>query len=221
MKMLDIGVGGGRTTVHFAKAVEEYWGVDYSEEMIAACRKRFEADSRRVRFAVCDARAMTICPDGFFSFILFSFNGIDYVSHQDRLRVFKEVQRVARPGGLFCFSTHNLQALQRFELKAQLCKDIRRTAENLSEWLLLRCYYNHILSLQKLRRSSYAIVNDGVHGKGLLTYYIRPAEQLKQLRSFRFDNVRVYRLSTGDVVGDEIELNSVDDAWLYYLCTIP
>jgi ubiquinone/menaquinone biosynthesis C-methylase UbiE len=40
MKMLDIGVGGGRTTLHFAQAAEEYWAIDYSDEMIAACRKK-------------------------------------------------------------------------------------------------------------------------------------------------------------------------------------
>ena len=67
MKMLDIGVGGGRTTVHFAQAAEEYWAIDYSEEMIAACRERFRDVSNKVRFAVCDARAMNICPDSFFS----------------------------------------------------------------------------------------------------------------------------------------------------------
>ena len=109
MKMLDIGVGGGRTTLHFAQAAEEYWAIDYSEEMIVACRKRFRDASSKVRFAVCDASAMNICPDSFFSFILFSFNGIDCISHEDRFRVFKEVQRVGRAGGLFCFSTHNLR----------------------------------------------------------------------------------------------------------------
>ncbi len=103
MKMLDIGVGGGRTTVHFAQAAEEYWGIDYSEEMIRACRKRFRDASSKVKFAVCDARAMNICPDSFFSLILFSYNGIDYISHEDRFRVFKEVQRVGSAGGLFCF----------------------------------------------------------------------------------------------------------------------
>ena len=38
MKMLDLGVGAGRTTNYFAPLVAEYIGVDYSAEMIAACR---------------------------------------------------------------------------------------------------------------------------------------------------------------------------------------
>jgi ubiquinone/menaquinone biosynthesis C-methylase UbiE len=221
MKMLDIGVGGGRTTMHFAQAAQEYWAIDYSEEMIAACRERFRDASNKVRFAVCDARAMNICPDSFFSFILFSFNGIDYISHEDRFRVFEEVQRVGRSGGLFCFSTHNLQGLHHFDFKAQLTDSIKKTGKNILEWLLLRYYYNKILSLGKLRQSSYAFVNDGVHDGGLLTYYIRPAEQLKQLQKSCFQNVRVYRLMTGKVVRDETELNSIDDPWLYYLCKIP
>jgi SAM-dependent methyltransferase len=50
MKMLDISFGGGRTTIHFAAAAEEYWGIDYSEEMIAACRNRFQNGSSRIRF---------------------------------------------------------------------------------------------------------------------------------------------------------------------------
>jgi ubiquinone/menaquinone biosynthesis C-methylase UbiE len=119
MKMLDIGVGGGRTTGHFAPLVKEYIGIGYSEEMIAACKRR-HLDCTRVSFAVCDARAMRVFADETFDFILFSFNGIDYIPHQDRLQVFAEVRRVGRPGALFYFSTHNLQALQNFEFHNQI-----------------------------------------------------------------------------------------------------
>ena len=39
MRMLDVGVGGGRTTVHFADLVQEYAGVDYSEINDSECRE--------------------------------------------------------------------------------------------------------------------------------------------------------------------------------------
>jgi ubiquinone/menaquinone biosynthesis C-methylase UbiE len=42
MKMLDIGVGGGRTTMHFAQAAQEYWAIDYSEEISPRAGKGFE-----------------------------------------------------------------------------------------------------------------------------------------------------------------------------------
>jgi len=69
MKMLDIGVGGGRTTLHFAHLVNEYVGSDYDENMIYACRKRFPDFDNTVSFLPADARSMNIFEDGFFDFI--------------------------------------------------------------------------------------------------------------------------------------------------------
>jgi SAM-dependent methyltransferase len=195
MRMLDIGVGAGRTMLHFAPRVREYWGVDCSPVMIAACAlRRPRADN--VRLAVCDARAMAEFPDNFFDFVLFSYNGIDYVPHRDRLDIFAEIRRVSAVDGLFCFSSHNLQHLP---------LNGSKTVGNLRR-------------LKRLRSWPYALVNDGVHGGRLLTYYVNPAEQLKQLAPY-YKDVKVFRLD-GASVGDENSLASVDDCWLYYLCAI-
>ncbi|HWO41630.1 MAG TPA: class I SAM-dependent methyltransferase [Candidatus Eisenbacteria bacterium] len=53
MDMLDIGVGGGRTALHFAHRMRLYVGIDYSPEMIAACRARL-APARNYR--LCGVR---------------------------------------------------------------------------------------------------------------------------------------------------------------------
>ena len=79
IKMLDIGVGGGRTTQHFAPLVDEYIGIDYSISMIAACQDKFKFDCPQASFQVADARNLSKFADNTFDFILFSFNGIDYV----------------------------------------------------------------------------------------------------------------------------------------------
>src|ERR1700726_4422384 len=41
MAILDLGVGGGRTTPYLSSIAGRYVGVDYASEMIAACRKKF------------------------------------------------------------------------------------------------------------------------------------------------------------------------------------
>src|ERR1700689_5122670 len=41
MKILDLGVGGGRTTPYFSSIAESYIGIDYSAPMIAACKEKF------------------------------------------------------------------------------------------------------------------------------------------------------------------------------------
>jgi SAM-dependent methyltransferase len=221
MKMLDIGVGAGRTTIHFAGLVQEYWGIDYSGAMIDLCRARFPQPGAGVRLAVCDARNMNICLDRFFDFILFSYNGIDYVSHDERLRILAEIARVGRAGAYFCFSTHNLRGgLRRLEFPA-LSGSLTGRVQKIWEWLLLRGWHNRVFSLSGLRDLRYTVLNDGVHGNGLLTYYIRPTAQIEQLRSLGFENMRVYRLDTGELVSDESTLDEIDDPWLYYLCMIP
>lgn len=223
MKMLDLGVGGGRTTLHFAPLVKEYIGVDYVEEMVDACRKRFTNDPRRFSFAVCDVRDMAKFEADAFDFILFSYNGLDYISHQDRLKALQEIHRIGKAGGYFCFSTHNLQNLpQLFGLKHWLAQNpnrrMRRTVKNVVSWLLLKHHYNKGLDRRAALRAPFAIINDGLHDFSMQTYYIKPVEQIKQLQA-HFGNVRVYAPS-GEEIKGERALAAAEDCWLYYLCEI-
>jgi ubiquinone/menaquinone biosynthesis C-methylase UbiE len=64
MNMLDIGVGGGRTTKYFFPLAKEYVGIDYSPEMIQACKKKFP----ELRFEVADVRNLSLFGDGHFDF---------------------------------------------------------------------------------------------------------------------------------------------------------
>jgi SAM-dependent methyltransferase len=106
--ILDIGVGGGRTTPLMRTISKTYCGIDYIPEMVAIARRRFpDAD-----FRVMDARHMDFA-DGQFAFATFSYNGIDSVDLTGRRRVITEVRRVLRPGGRFVFSTLNRNSMAR------------------------------------------------------------------------------------------------------------
>jgi SAM-dependent methyltransferase len=80
-KMLDIGVGTGRTTRFFSPKTKKYIGIDYSKNMIKKCIETFETSEKR-KFLIRDIRRFDY--PGFFDFILFSYNGIDYMDHKDR-----------------------------------------------------------------------------------------------------------------------------------------
>ena len=101
--ILDIGIGGGRTSEALEPLARQYVGVDYSPEMVQAAKQRFPAMDLRT----CDARDLSEFDDKSFDFVFFSFNGIDAVNHTDRLQVLSEVRRVLRPGGIFLFNSHN------------------------------------------------------------------------------------------------------------------
>lgn len=219
MKMLDIGVGGGRTTKHFSQVVAEYIGIDYSTNMIASCQKRFSGSSHPPVFEVCDARDMSRFSDNSFDFILFSFNGIDYISHSERLKVFQEIGRVGKSGGYFFFSTHNLIGLERaFNWRKQISFNPLTTYVNLV-MLAFMHGFNFPINLKHLQASEYAIIKDESHNFRLNTYYVRPREQLKQLES-NFRDIKIYSWKTGREMTSESEINSNLDMWLYYLCII-
>jgi SAM-dependent methyltransferase len=218
MKTLDLGVGGGRTTGHLAPRVATYTGLDYSPEMIAACRQRF--GDRSLSWIIGDARDLSQFADNSFDFILFSFNGIDYIPQVDRQKVFREIARVGTSGGYFAFSSHNLTAMEReFHLKTHLSLNPVTSYVNLVLWAILR-YRNRSLTPEKLARSDFAMIRDEPHNFRLYTYYGRPRTQLQQLQPF-FSEIRLFSWQTGQEITDERDLNTLTDLWLYYLGVIP
>jgi SAM-dependent methyltransferase len=50
-RILDIGVGGGRTTPILSKHAKQYIGIDYADAMVHVCRKKFP----NLRFYTMDA----------------------------------------------------------------------------------------------------------------------------------------------------------------------
>ncbi len=114
-RLLDIGVGAGRTTGELASRCD-YTGIDWSPEMVARTREAFP----NVSIAVGDARALDF-PDESFDVVFFSFNGIDYLELPGRHRAYLEAHRVLRHGGVFIFSSHN----PRFITLAPISSDAR------------------------------------------------------------------------------------------------
>jgi SAM-dependent methyltransferase len=101
--VLDVGVGGGRTSWWLRLLTHDYVAIDYSTEMVAVCRESCPGIDVRVG----DARDLADFDNDHFGLVVFTFNGFDSVNHEDRRRVLEEFHRVLRPSGLLVFSTHN------------------------------------------------------------------------------------------------------------------
>ena len=127
-RVLDIGVGAGRTTEHLAPMASLYLGTDVSKAMIDACHERFPARAG-MAFEVLDARDMRRLEDESFDFVVFSFNGLDLVGdHHSRIAALTEMRRVCRMGGIVCFSSENLgYAEMRLSYGNALLEALRRT----------------------------------------------------------------------------------------------
>ena len=119
--------------------------------------------------------------------ILFSYNGIDTMSHAMRLRVFEAVGRVLVPGGLFAFSSHNRDWTERVRLFD--------ANAGFSPGALLR-NARHLYSFARVRHledvtPEYAVHSDPRAGLCQLSYFISAREQVAQLERAGFGAVTV------------------------------
>jgi SAM-dependent methyltransferase len=218
LEMLDLGVGAGRTGYTFAALVERYVGVDYSPRMIERARALL-GDEPGVELLVGDARDLSPVP-GSFDFALFSYNGIDAVDHEDRMRILGQVRGKLKPGGLFFFSSHSLGALPLSMRRRRGRRRSRRMPLQVAEFGLDLRYgrrvrrSNRLLDLDAARQQGWAIIRDPAHGFQLDVYYIEPTAQLAQLREAGLEPVAVI-----DESGHEVDpAEPRRDAWLNYLC---
>ena len=217
-RVLDIGVGGGRTSRFFTD-VREYVGIDLSTGMVEACQQRYRG-ALNMRFLVCDVRDMHVFPEESFDIAFFSFNGIDCLSQEDRHRALREIQRLLKSKGYFIFSSHNIH------FAPQLFRKVRPT------WNPLY-FIRHMLFNMKRRKlnpewrslaeKNYAIIHDGgpnwkLKGLRFPSYYVDPNHQITQLHNTGFGNVRTFSLSTGLEITTETGLKQNRDPWLYYFC---
>jgi ubiquinone/menaquinone biosynthesis C-methylase UbiE len=209
-KLLDIGVGTGRTVPYLTQFSEDYLGVDYSPAMVQECKTRYPEKS----FICLDARDMSLFQNETFDFILFSYNGIDCVSHPDRIKIFQEIFRVLKTNGYFVFSSHNRDVKY-----SEKNHNIQRPwIANPIKWIgiFLRYgegVYRHLKNKRyEIHEEEYAIINDSGVNYALLIYYISPKAQIKQLRTIGFNKtIQVFNLK-----GEEIDRDD-QSPWLHYL----
>ncbi len=105
--VLDLGVGGGRTTGLLAGRARSYVGVDASLQMLDRARRRFPGVDLREG----DAADLRGHPDAAYDLVVFSFNGLDALDHGERGAALAAMARVTRPGGRVLFSSLNLDGV--------------------------------------------------------------------------------------------------------------
>ena len=103
-RVLDVGVGAGRTTWFLRLLTDQYHAVDYTPEMVALALEQHPGLDIREG----DARDLSDFGDESFDLVVFSNNGLDALNHPDRAQALGELARVLQPGGRLFYSTLNL-----------------------------------------------------------------------------------------------------------------
>jgi SAM-dependent methyltransferase len=215
--VLDIGIGGGRTVGPLRAVAGRYVGFDFSDAMVAVARQLHpDADIH-----VGDVRDLSAFDDGSFRLAFFSFNGIDSISHDDRLSSLGEIHRVVEVDGLFVFSAHNdvyeptlrklwFDGLHIGRRPLPAVGRLIRSAPRIGCRVLNHLRHRH----DTIRTDEYAIRCDGGRDHTVLSYYITRSNQVDQLTSAGFATEAVYDLEGREAAAD------CKDPWLYYLTRV-
>jgi SAM-dependent methyltransferase len=215
--ILDIGVGAGRTTGLLQAISTQYVGIDYTEQMVQACRARHP----EARILKMDARDLSSFDDNQFALVVFSFNGIDAVDLADRHKVMRQVHRVLQANGIFIVSAHNRLGPghgERPRWQVQFSwnpfKLAWRVARSTRSWLRSLPNYRRLRVLNE-SHPEWAVMNAAAHDFGIVVMYTTLAEQKRQLDAAGFrpelvlDNVR------GLPVADDADVRDV--WWFHYV----
>jgi SAM-dependent methyltransferase len=206
--ILDLGVGLGRTIPLLKPLSSDYRAVDYMPLMAQICRERHPDASVEVG----DARKLSGFPSGHFGLVYFSYNGIDAVSAADRKLVFSAVRRVLAPGGIFLFSTLNLDGpgyrVRPWHPDLPQTKNPIRYALSVARFI--KWTPVHLMNWNRARRLSeygegYGVVPLSAHHWGIVAHYTTLRRQLDELEQEGFsrdgpvfENKQGSRVTVGD-----------------------
>jgi ubiquinone/menaquinone biosynthesis C-methylase UbiE len=216
--ILDIGVGAGRTTAILKKISDDYVGIDYTREMVDACRAKHPG----ARIEHMDARDLGAFEDNSFALVMFSYNGIDAVDYADRQQVLREVQRVLQPGGLFIVSAHNRDGPGAREQKPRPRLQFTWNPLRLA-WRVLKLGRSWVQALRNHRRysvlneehDSWSVMNCAAHDFGIVIVYTTLAEQKRQLEAAGFTREIVLDNIAGRPVADGADTRDI--AWFHHV----
>ena len=214
-RMLDIGMGAGRTTFHFSSYFKSYVGLDYSKTMVDITRNRF-IKNENCKFEHGDARNMTQFKDDTFDFVLFSFNGIDCVSLHDRIQVLNEIHRVARNEGIFFFSFHNSYSIPKL-FSFQFPKNPFKYYNEFKRFKGVNSLNN---SPKELLINDFVSIKDGDWDFKAEYVYAKPEAQVAQLMSCGFIDIKLFELKNGNIIEPESNMSFLKDDWVHISCRV-
>ena len=211
-RVLDIGIGAGRSTRLLLPLAGEYVGVDYSEAMV----KEAMLQHPGARLETRDARDLSAYGDASFDVVMFSFNGLDCLAHEGRMTALSEICRVLRPGGFFAFSAHN-------RTKARVTpwslKNLDFSKHPLRMWSHMGIYFTGIRNWMGSRAyatqtDEFELRHDSSNCYMAPTYHIDKASQALQLQKAGLQLEKIY-----DGEGKDADAGTADtrSSWIFYV----
>ncbi|MBZ5505857.1 MAG: class I SAM-dependent methyltransferase [Acidobacteriia bacterium] len=219
--ILDIGVGGGRTSPCLARYASRYVGIDFAPEMVRLCHRKYP------QWEYCEGSAVDLSSfqNESFDVVVMSYNVLDdLIPDESRWHCLRECHRVLGNDGLLIFSSHNPRAII---VRPEAEIPGRHRSVKVSAGRVKRLYGIKVtlvklvalvrLSLKKTLRYGFQTPfwrGQGymLDGERLMTHYWMPQHAIAEVGRFGFRCIAVQ--------GDDYPQTScqLTTDWYYYVC---
>jgi SAM-dependent methyltransferase len=220
-RVLEVGCGAGRILGYLVALGGEVHGIDISTDMVEHCRAVYP----RAHVRVGDLADLQAGAEGRFSAVLAMDNVLDIFDDPDRRRVLRDLRELLGPGGILIFSSHNLGYIERpqgtptrrtrrmhellWKAGSKPLTEVTRAITHIPRRLANR---RRLAPLER-RERDHAIINDEAHDYSLLHYYIRHADQQRQLAELGLELVECLDVDGRPLAEDE----ESSAPWLHYV----
>ncbi|MBK9082671.1 MAG: class I SAM-dependent methyltransferase [Rhizobiales bacterium] len=210
-RVLDLGVGTGRTTGYILPYAADYLGIDLAPEMLARARRAFPA----ANLVEMDMRDLGRLPEASRDYALGSYGALDVFDEPERQAVILSIRRLLAPGGVFVFSAHNRDSRHAGGRPSlPLSANPVRLLRDARQFAIGSVNFRRMAPFEK-READYAMLRDVAHQWRGVFYYVSPAAQTRQLAGLGFAAVTVIGEDGRDVAPGE---PTREDGLLHYRC---
>ena len=217
-RILDIGVGAGRTVPLLRSLSMDYHAIDFVEPMVELCHQKYPD----VDVEWGDARHLEKFADGSFDLVVFSWNGIDAVDHDDRALIVSEVHRVLAPNGLFLFSSHNEWGPgcgeKPWTIRARDFRHPKHLAD-LAISLPINLLNHRRHKSEQVLGKGWSIRNAAAHHFDLVIHYTTIEAELAELAQAGFQPLTVVESEHGEVI--DLTQESPTSWWFHFIARKP
>lgn len=174
LHVLDVGCGGGYTCEFLARRGAQVTGVDQSWACIQAAQAHAQQQGWTIAYRAGAAEQLPYADDRFDVVVC-----VDVLEHvRDVGQTLREVRRVLKPNGLFCFDTVNRTLRSRLVMIWLLENLLREIPRGLHDW-------RQFIQPQELRSLSHRAGFEQIEFAGLDLFGSHPLAMMAAYRHYR------------------------------------